>query len=510
MSFRQINNNKLEGGLNRRSANDDGVFGLVCGGVTVATKYETLGTVVKLVQAKDADTYGFNAAYDANNQVLVRYHIDEFFRLNPNGTLFLMVVAKGTTQAAMCTKTNDFVQKLAIHSDNGVQGKIKVIGTVLNPAGSDQVGALTIASGGTGYAVDDAITGTGGNGSGFAGKVTSVDGSGVITGVEITTHGSGYTSAPTLSVTTSGGSTASITCTLGYAPTTTNGIDVDVEAAITAGQALVDGLITDYGIYLDTLVIDGRNVSGSLASIADLREDAAPNVAVNIANDPAMVTLDSDHVNASCQGSLLGALGVRKVSENLGSVDIANKPVTKQGQANYTLTDAAVSRWEDAQLVGGTKFSALTNTEKALLTTRGYIYVGKHNNYAGYFFNDSPTCTAATSDYAYIENNRVWNKAARLIETTLIPKVRSEFLVEAGDIKSSVRKIWKAEVENAINQMLADQEVSDFIFIVKTKAQIDEENGNTNYDVRNDGVKTQLSLTINGIARTITNEIGLV
>jgi len=73
---------------------------------------------------------------------------------------------------------------------------------------------ITIVSEGTGYEVGDAISGTGGGGSGFAAEVSEVDEDGKIVAVAITDPGSGYSSAPTLSVSSTGGTGASLTATI--------------------------------------------------------------------------------------------------------------------------------------------------------------------------------------------------------------------------------------------------------------------------------------------------------
>ncbi|MBL7902946.1 MAG: hypothetical protein JNK73_13195 [Bacteroidia bacterium] len=123
--------NKSSGGLGAKSATEQNVFGLVCGGVLPGSgTYTVLGTSVKLIQKEDADTLGFTAAYDAANKVLIRYHIDEFFTINPNGTLWLMVVAQTVTLTQMCTYANAYVTKLI--NDSGK--KVKFVGVVRNPA----------------------------------------------------------------------------------------------------------------------------------------------------------------------------------------------------------------------------------------------------------------------------------------------------------------------------------------------------------------------------------------
>ncbi|MCR6673224.1 phage tail sheath C-terminal domain-containing protein [Devosia ginsengisoli] len=76
------------------------------------------------------------------------------------------------------------------------------------------VATITVAAGGADYEVGDAITGTGGSGSGFAGEVATVDGEGAILTVTITSGGSGYTGAPALSVTSDAGEGATLTATV--------------------------------------------------------------------------------------------------------------------------------------------------------------------------------------------------------------------------------------------------------------------------------------------------------
>ncbi|MCE9540629.1 MAG: DUF2586 family protein [Bacteroidetes bacterium] len=120
---------KGDGALGAKGASDDNIHGLVMGGVVTGT-YATLGVSKQLIQASDADDYGFNAAYDATNKVLVRYHIDEYFRINPNGVLWVMVVAQTVTLAQMCDKTLTHVYKLISDSLK----KVKSYGVVRNPA----------------------------------------------------------------------------------------------------------------------------------------------------------------------------------------------------------------------------------------------------------------------------------------------------------------------------------------------------------------------------------------
>lgn len=130
---------KPRGRLGRRNPTADSVLGLVAGGVAVVGLL-ALGQVVKLSQPEDAVAVGINAAYDANNSVLVYHHIQRYFTYNPDGTLFLKVVAQGTSLAAMCAATGPLQQLL---TDETTGGAIRKVGLVLNASAAYVAGDFT-------------------------------------------------------------------------------------------------------------------------------------------------------------------------------------------------------------------------------------------------------------------------------------------------------------------------------------------------------------------------------
>ncbi len=68
----------------------------------------------------------------------------------------------------------------------------------------DGVTRVSIDAGGTGYSVSDALTFTGGGGSGAAAVVNAIGGGGEITQIKLTASGSDYTSVPAVSETSAG------------------------------------------------------------------------------------------------------------------------------------------------------------------------------------------------------------------------------------------------------------------------------------------------------------------
>jgi hypothetical protein len=121
------------GGLVRQQANDDNVRGLVMNMAAVAPAGLAVNTARVLLQPSDAEALGITAAYDTTNNVLCRYHINEFFAMNPNGKLWIWLTQQATTQTAMVDiagGTPCAVERLA----NASNGECKQYSVALNPA----------------------------------------------------------------------------------------------------------------------------------------------------------------------------------------------------------------------------------------------------------------------------------------------------------------------------------------------------------------------------------------
>lgn len=409
---------KINGGLGRRNASTDAVMGLVLGGV--ATSGIPLSTVKKLIQVSDAEDLGLNAAYDANNSILVFHHIKEFFRLSPDGTLYIMLVAQGTSLTNICDVANLHLKKLILDMEL-VKREAKSFGVVLNP---------------------DTST---------------------------------------------------------YTATVTNGIDADVTAAVIKAQALVDSLRGD-AVYVDSILLEGRSAGGTISTMEDMRTKECENISVVIASDPTVVALDVAYTNYAAIGSALGMLSVRKVHENLGSVNIIEKPDTKKGDESYPLTDDTSGVWLTSTLSNGTQVATLSKADQKALEDKGYIFAGFYEGYAGIYFNDSPTAIELADDYAYIEMNRVWNKTARYIRRALTPKMKSTINVDkdSGFIAPSTIADWENAALKQAGKMLKDDEISDLSIFIDPKQNV----------LSGNPIIIKISITPKGIAREIVNELG--
>lgn len=420
MSFEGPVINRLNGGLGRTNPPGDASFGLIISHRGVNPDGVNFGDVYQLLSAKDAEDLGLDAAFDANNKVLVHYHIEEFFRLAPDAELFLMlndgdVLTDLTVLSAGTSRIHDLVlSEVAAR-------KIKYLGIVFNPNED--------------YTED----------------------------------------------------------------TEEYNIDLEVYNAISNAQLVIDDLFENK-IYLDGIMIDGRSAGiAALTSLVDLRTMNAPNVSVCIAADPVITALDDAYAGHSAVGTVLGMLAVRQVNENLGSVDIKNKPSYLKGRRDYPLGNGI--KWNSAILSGGKKVSELTQTQLNSLTNKGYVFAGSYEGYPGIFFNSSPTCTEKASDYAYIENNRVWNKAARIVRESLIPRMKSTLKKDpSGNITSSSAAGMEAIVNTALKTRMVDlDECSAAGCFINPAQQVSEENP----------LKIMISVQMDDIIHSMEIDLGL-
>lgn len=194
----------------------------------------------------------------------------------------------------------------------------------------------------------------------------------------------------------------------GYVPVVTHGIDDDVYAAITLAQALAAEEFVQHRPVL--VLVAGHSLPHDPAVAPDLTLLNSEYVAVVGGSDAASVS-------EPAIGALLGAVSSAGVNESVAWVQKFN--LTGSGQfLNGGLSNGATL----AQLLPG---------DLAAFAAKGYIVIRQHAGLDGCYFSDSPTCTLPSSDYAYLENVRTTNKAARLVRTALLPALNGPLPVSA-------------------------------------------------------------------------------
>lgn len=415
MSFRGPSIVKVNGGLGQQAPSDRNVAGLI-----FRSGYETgtfLFGIHKLTSLDEAEALGLSASTDANattSTALCWYHISEFFRLNPDGTLYVYNgddVAIGTVFAEGGL-ANDLMNAAA----NG----IRYMGVV---DGFDPAATLTIADG-------------------FADFVKT---------------------------------TADL------------------------AQAWVSWMAEQF-VFVDVVVVEG--VAVNTTTITDTKTWELPQVHVTAACDAGYFALyNAAFLKTAAVGTALGSIGVRMLSESMGSVTINKLPSEKRGQADYTLVDTRMNRWvSNVSVSNGTSYNALSQAKKDELTTKAIGYVGQYEGYPGMYFNADATSALATDDFNTVHANRVWNETARRIRRALIPRMNSRVLIDpaTGRIKASTIADWDAAAKRELQALLAEGELADFRFVL-----------DPNQDVLAQGkVNVRVRIVPQGIAKAIEAEIG--
>lgn len=373
---------KLSGGLGRRNPEQDMVSGLLFSGLeTSSLKFDTIKRIASL---EDAEALGIDENYDINGQSAY-YQIQQFFRMNPSGDLYVMVVDTAS-YADTAGKAMDMQEK--------ANGNIRQM--------------AVICSSETAFA--------------------------------------------------------------------------QTKVALAIAQEQADLAYADYMPF--EIILEGKGFdTATEADSPSLALLNSENVSVVIAMDvEKALTSGGTYKNTAAVGLALGALSKAKVSENIAWIE------------KFNLTGNGFAK---PGFVGGKEIKSLGDLRT--LNEKRYIFTRTHTGLAGVYFNDSHTCTTGTSDFAYIENNRTVNKATRLLRTALLPKLASPVLVDIdGKLPQSVSKSFEDLCRNALEGMVANQEVSAFDVYVDPKQNI----------LATSELKVKAEITPVGTARKIMVDLG--
>lgn len=188
----------------------------------------------------------------------------------------------------------------------------------------------------------------------------------------------------------------------------------------------------------------------SLATLPDLRPLDSEGVSVVIGVDAggAGAELQADDVNVAHIGATLGVISRSSVHESaawIGQFNLSNgTELEVLGVGNKTLL-----------------YNSISENLVQNMIDKGYIFARKHIGINGSYHSDSSTSTALTSDYAYIENVRVIDKAIRQARTKLLPLLSSPLYVnEDGTLREDTVANFKSKVQSSLDQMAQDGEIS--------------------------------------------------
>ena len=223
-------------------------------------------------------------------------------------------------------------------------------------------------------------------------------------------------------------------------------------AQITAAQAVVSAMRLVHRPFSVLLSFSAFAASHDWSSATDLRTLTADGVSVVIGCDAggAGGKLAAGVANVPALGAFLGAVSRAAVHQSIGWIEQFNFSNGKE------LEKIAIGNEADLT-------NAQTEALLDALTAKGYLFLRKQIGIIGSYASDSATCVAITSDYAYIENVRVIDKAIRLARTKLLPLLNSPLYFNGdGTVREDTIARFKALVDQGLDQMKQDQEISEY------------------------------------------------
>lgn len=237
------------------------------------------------------------------------------------------------------------------------------------------------------------------------------------------------------------------------------------------------------------------NLDGvSDANMPDVAALTSPNVHILIGQDGAalgksLYTAAADF-SVGVIGAALGAVSLAKVHENIGWVEKFN--MAEEG-----------GELDVPALSNGTLVSALSDAltkDQGTLDTKRLIFLKKYPNATGTYFNDSHGCVAATSDYAYLEDNRTIDKAIRGIYVRMLPKVNGPVFTTKGTglLAPEYLEYLQLECNKALEDMEKEGEISGFEVTIDPNQDVNATNK----------IVVNVSNTKTGVSRRFEFNIG--
>jgi len=147
-------------------------------------------------------------------------------------------------------------------------------------------------------------------------------------------------------------------------------------------------------------------------------------------------------------GHTLGFLSKAAVNESIGNPE------------NFNASDG--TELETIALANGDLVSALSNSALGALKDDGYqIAIKRAPKLAGTYYDRTPASVVSTSDFAWVEFSRTIDKATRLTDSALTPKLLSGVVVKAdGTLSDDTVEYFRDVVLQALEGMVSDGEAS--------------------------------------------------
>lgn len=225
----------------------------------------------------------------------------------------------------------------------------------------------------------------------------------------------------------------------------------------------------------------------SLSTLSDLRALNASNVSV---------VLGQDGANNGYKLWLANALSIGCLGTTLGAVAFAsvNEDIAWTGKFNVSNVE-----FDTLAFANGDFYSAQSDGLIDNLNSLGYIILKKFVSYEGSYFNDSHTCIPVSNDFAYIENNRTFNKAIRNLRVFLLPQLASPIKLNSnGTLTEDVIGFYETLCAQALDVMQRNTELSAYSIVIDPTQNV----------LSTSTLVISVSIVPMGVARTIQVNVG--
>ncbi|MEZ0611936.1 DUF2586 family protein [Fibrella sp. WM1] len=207
-------------------------------------------------------------------------------------------------------------------------------------------------------------------------------------------------------------------------PTLTEGLHPDTLAGMDEAFAWAEAQNTLHRPC--RILLDGKFLDPALANLRNLKTHTFNRVGVVVGTNRAG--------RNAAMGLALGSIAAIPVHQNLGRFRNGSLPISEA----YTTNNIAVKA---------------NSTQAVTLDQKGYIFLRKYPNQAGYYWVGDHMACADTDDFNSLANGRVADKVARLLYTNLLPELLDNVPVdtETGKIPATWVKNLQGKLDRAIS-----------------------------------------------------------
>lgn len=233
------------------------------------------------------------------------------------------------------------------------------------------------------------------------------------------------------------------------------GVFVDSKALAVSDTTAIQGicnLLDAEKMPLSVIYAGDIKLVASISTLTDLATFSNNKVSVVIGQDGAgkgNAIWYATGKSVTTLGATLGAVSLSSVSENIGWV------------AKFDMSNGV--ELDTIAFANGVKFTDATITTTLLdaIDLKRYVFLRNFPNKSGSFHNDSHTVISPSSDYAFIENNRVIDKAIRGVDEALTPSLNSPLLLNAnGTLANSTVAFLTGQAVVITDEMVRSGEAS--------------------------------------------------